>query len=314
MPVVEEVTFRKSVQQAARAASNFVTQRSLGGEPQIKRRFAQSLTTFKPGAARRTASKRKKAWQLVAGDGGAALVAKRRRAMDIFISHHMKEQPQHRSAARKRQIAGAQWVALPHDARAPYEAEAERATERMRERQRVNSNEFCDLDGAGRLPSLERATARKHAVLNTIRQFKEHMAWHSGSGVACFESGLKPELVTDGTDVAVKSECDDRFAFDVEPVSSPKGVMKQEQICGVQFGPNVCGNAALHNHCKVATKNLYTSFKKMNVGGYKKSLPLLIRLELGGVSGLWWVTDVVGQGDVAMMAEAAEAPPRGLGN
>ena len=307
---LSQVTYTKSVRKEFERTRQLVMDQVLGSSSSVRRSFEQNLSRLTLG---RPMSRKRKA----EADGEAHLASlkhqyqlgskvRRTRAYDVFVAEKYDEQPAALSMSEKRSRAARAWKQLSPEQLAYYEGRAAGVNAAKEQLVGLGFAKLLENEAARSLPKATLLSMKKRAVLESLQQMQEHDLWGAGLGLQCLDSGLKEELVQQGPDSAMQSECSDIFGYDGAPKANRKVNAKHSTVCCQKHG-GLCASDPMACRCDLATKNLYHHMKKRFA---QLSYPYLVQLSVQGLadSEHWLLARIVGKGDLALLVGLDIAP------
>lgn len=295
---LSKVSYQKAVQQAHRKAQLSLQRRTLGSE-RLMRRFAQGWRGLALSGGR------KRSGEAAMPDGMREVYQQNKKirkstAYQVFVSENCAAQPATRPIADKAQRARAAWRGLSPEQRLYYEGQAAAWSESAARVSEQGFVEFCHAEANQTMRRTSAQTLRRKAIVKTLTGMKEDPVWQSGSGLQCFESGLKPELVKGGTDKEIRSECSRMFEYDGVPKANRSQKVQAFKVCRMRHGGLCCLDPEAGRGDTLA-KNAYKLIRVRHRG---VAYPVFLKLSVSGAEALaeyFMLTRVIGKGELVLL-------------
>jgi hypothetical protein len=294
---LSKVTYAKSVELAAAKARESVLKQCVGDSSKLRRSFAQAAASLRVGRwrqRRRDGLVEARAFRKV---NQTSSRLPRVRSFDVFIRENFASQPEGLTMAQKRQRLNTEWKSLNRDCLPHYDGKAEAETKANEELDSADFQTFMASQTRRHLGTDRSVAMKRRAVDRTFRAMHEHPVWSAGAQLACFDSGIKPELVAEDPDESMRTAANELFRFDDREVPTRKHTMKPFKACCLRFG-GLCQSDPIQPFCTMATKNMIKVFSSQQVN---KSMPLLVRIQVGGVSEQHFVAKIFSKDDMAIL-------------
>jgi hypothetical protein len=165
--------------------------------------------------------------------------------------------------------------------------------------------EFCRSEANQTLRRTSGQTLRRKAIVKTLADMQADPVWQSGSGLQCFDSGLKPEFIKGGTDKDMRSECDQIFEYDGLPKANGSQKVQAFKVCKMRHG-GLCVLDPEAGRGDTLSKNTYNLIR---VRHKKVPYPLFLKLSVPGAEALaeyFMLTTVIGKGDLVLLVEMVQ--------
>ena len=229
--------------------------------------------------------------------------------LDIFRSDHFHQHAAEGTLGEQQRALARAWRDLPQEQKAVFAARAEADTRSKRQAAAVRTaaggglRQFADGSGAN-LRRAQRGTARRVAILSSFRQLDDHSVWTSGTGLHCYKTPLRPDVVLTNTNAAIHAQCDDHFRFDPRVAVNPPGEMRTARLCSSAFG-GVCKQDDLFDKCSTGFINIYRAFQSKHLQT-PKELPLFVTVRVGAESEDLIACKFYGRGERAFFVDAVK--------